>query len=50
MNKHKVKPHRNSDTKTGNRAPHQNHRLGMVVNEFRGRGLKLVLCAEPHPP
>ena len=50
INKHKVKPHRNSDTKTGNREQHTNHRLGTVSNEFLGRGLKPVLCAEPHPP
>ena len=49
MNKYKVKHHRNSDTKTGNREPRQNHRLGTVCNEFLG-GLKLVLCAQPHPP
>ena len=36
MNKHKVKHHRNSDTKTGNREPHQNHRLGTVSNELLG--------------
>ena len=34
MNKHKVKHHRNSDTKTGDREPRQNHRLGTVCNEF----------------
>ena len=55
MNKRKVKHHRNSDTKTGNREPRQNHRLGTVCNEFLGGGgggggLKLVLCAQPHPP
>ena len=50
MNKHKVKHHRNSDTKTGNREPHQNHRLGSVSNKFVWGGLKLVLCAQPHPP
>ena len=34
MNKHKVKHHRNSDTKTGNR-DNQNHCLGRVSNEMR---------------
>ena len=39
MNKHKVKRHRNSDTKTGNREPQQNYRLGTVSNELLGRSL-----------
>ena len=34
MKKHKVKHHRNSDTKTGDRESHQNHRLGTVNNEL----------------
>ena len=36
MNKHKVKRHRNSDTKTGKREPQQNYRIGTVSNEFLG--------------
>ena len=39
MNIRKVKRHRNSDTKTGNREPHQNYRLGTVSNELLGGGL-----------
>ena len=38
MNTHNVKCHRNSDTKTGNREPHQNYRLGTVSNELLGGG------------
>ena len=33
MDKHKVKRHRNSDTKTDNREPQENYRIGMVSNE-----------------
>ena len=33
VKKHKVKHHQNSDTKTGNREPQQNHHLGTVSNE-----------------
>ena len=46
MNKHKVKYHRNYDTKTGNRESHQNFRLGTVSNKITGgvKGIKLVLC------
>ena len=36
MNKHKVKHHRNSDTKTGKREPHQSHRLGTVKIKLLG--------------
>ena len=32
----KVKHHRNSDTKTGNKEPHQNHRLGTVSDDLLG--------------
>ena len=32
--KYKVKRHRNSDTKTGNREPQQNYRIGTVSNEL----------------
>ena len=47
----KVKRHRNSDTKTSNREPQQNNRLGTVRNELLGGGgLKLALRAQPHPP
>ena len=51
MNTRKVKRHRNSDSKTGNREPHQNYRLGTVSNELLGGGGggKLVLRAQPHP-
>ena len=42
MNTHKVKRHRNSDNKTGNREPQQNYRLVTVSNELLGV-LKLVL-------
>ena len=38
MNKHKVKRHRNSDTKTGNRGPQQNYRLGTVSDRLLGGG------------
>ena len=38
MNKHKVKDHRNSDIKIGNREPYQNHHLVTVSNELL-RGL-----------
>ena len=48
MNKHQVKHHRNSDTKTGNREPHQNHRIGTVSNELLG-GHKHVLLAKNSP-
>ena len=34
MNTRKVKRHRNSDIKTGNRESQQNYRLGMVSNEL----------------
>ena len=34
MTTHKVKRHRNSDTKTGNREPQQNYRLGTVSYEL----------------
>ena len=36
MDTRKVKRHRNSDTKTGNRDPQQNYHLGTVSNEFLG--------------
>ena len=36
INTHKVKRHRNSDTKTGSREPQQNYRLGTVSNELLG--------------
>ena len=41
MNTRKVRGHRNSDTKTGNREPNQNNRLGTASDELLG-GLKLV--------
>ena len=34
MNTRMVKRNRNSDTKTGNREPQPNYRLGMVSNEL----------------
>ena len=46
MNTRKKKRHRNSDTKTGNREPQQNFRIGTVL---LGGGLRLVLRAQPHP-
>ena len=36
MNKHKVKHHQNSDTRTGNRELHQNHHIGTVSNKITG--------------
>ena len=48
MNKHKVKRHRNSDTKTGKREPQQNYRrIGTVSNGLLG--LKLDLRVQPRP-
>ena len=41
MNTHKVKHHRISDTKTGNREPQQNYRPGTVSNKLPGEGLNL---------
>ena len=49
MKTRKVKRHRNSDTKTGNKEPQQNYCLGTVSNGLLGV-LKLVLRAQPHPP
>ena len=48
MNTRKLKRHRNSDTKIGNREPQQNYRLAerSVMNYW---GLKLVLRRQPHP-
>ena len=45
-NKHKVKQHQNSDTKTGNRESHQNRHLGTTSNELLR--LKHVLRIELH--
>ena len=39
MNTRKVKRHRNSDTKTGNREPQQNYRLGTASIELLGGGV-----------
>ena len=36
MYKHNVKHHRNSETKTGNREPHQNHRRTVSIELLRG--------------
>ena len=36
MNKGKVKRHRNSDTKAGNREPQHNYCIGTVSNELLG--------------
>ena len=48
--KHKVKHQRNSDTKTCNREPYQNHRVGTVSMELmRGGGVKPVQRIKPHP-
>ena len=52
MNKHKVKHHRNSDTKTVNGELQQSCRLRTVSNYLEwvgGGGLKLVLPAQTHP-
>ena len=38
INTHKVKRHRNFDTKTGNREPQQIYRLGTFSNELLGGG------------
>ena len=38
INTRKVKRHRNSDTKTGNREPQQKYRIGTVSNELLGGG------------
>ena len=46
--KNKVKRHRNSDTKTGNREPKQNYRLGTVSNELLG-GLNMHTTAPTSP-
>ena len=47
-NKHKVKHHRNSGTKTGNRDHTRTTALERsVMNNW---GLKHVLSAQPHPP
>ena len=42
------KRHRISDTKTGNREPQQNYRLGTVSNKLLG-WLNLVVRVQPHP-
>ena len=44
MDTHKVKRHKNSDTKTGNREPQQNYRIGTVSNELLG-GLNMFYGA-----
>ena len=36
INTHKVKCHRNADTKAGKREPQQNYRIGMVSNALLG--------------
>ena len=48
INKHKIKHHRNTDTKTGNRDHIRTTALERsVMNNW---GLKLVLRLQPHPP
>ena len=47
MNTRKVKRHRNSDIKTGNREQQQNYRLGTVSNELLGA--LTIFTATPHP-
>ena len=42
MNTRKVKHHRNTDTKTGNRELQQNYRFGTASNELLGGGVKPV--------
>ena len=50
MNTRKVKRHRNSDTKAGNRETHQNYRSkGSVMNYWGGGGFKHVLRRQPQP-
>ena len=50
MNPLKVKRHRKSDTKTGNREPQQNTALERSVMIYcRGGGLKHVLRRQPGP-
>ena len=49
MNKHKVKHHRNSDTKTGNRDHISTTALERSVMNY-WEGIKLVSRAKPHPP
>ena len=50
MNKHKVKHHRNSDTKTANENHIRTTALERsVMNYWGGGGLKLVLRAQTHP-
>ena len=48
MNKHKVKHHRNSDTKTANRDHIRT--TALEWSEMNNWGLKLVLRTQPHPP
>ena len=54
MNKHKVKHHQKSDTKTANRDHIGTTALERPVILSKllggGGGLKLVLRAQPHPP
>ena len=50
MNKHKVKHHRNSDTKTTNRDHIRTTDLEQSVMNYWGGGVKLVLRRQPHPP
>ena len=45
MNTRKVKRHLNSDTKTGNKEPQQNYRLGTVSNDLL-RGLNLAFFGD----
>ena len=47
MNTLKVKRHRNSDTKTGNREPQTNYRLGTVSNDLLGFK---TFCTAPTSP
>ena len=50
MNNYKVKHHRNSDSKTGNRDHIRTTALERsVMNYWGGGGLKLVLHRQPHP-
>ena len=50
INKHKVKHHQNSDTKTGNRDHIRTIALERSVMNYWGGGLKLILPMQPHPP
>ena len=49
VNKRKVKHHRNSDTKTGNREHNRTTALERSVMKYWGKGLKSILRAKHRP-